>query len=262
MSSSASPLLDLPPELADLIASFLPGPDLLTLRLVNSEIAAKTERSMLVTSFSSLRIILALPASLHRSLQIVKHETLRNAVQSVFVYVDTFHGHVLDNPERLDPAGHADCSGEAKIKRDRRRLLYSRWIDDQDRQRRTGNDERELREVLHWLRECGNLRISIHVLMCGEVDSSTSPQDYRKIILECEAYQPRDYKDIMQQYGDAPYMVSRWYDHKPLQITLNAIKESGVQPVGFGVIASRYAVPIDMFRPMTAFHSCAKAFKD
>lgn len=76
-----SPLLNLPAELVERVATFLPGSDLSTLRLVNKEIAAKTQCEMLSQNFSELHIMLALRQSLNKAMRVVECERFRNSVQ-------------------------------------------------------------------------------------------------------------------------------------------------------------------------------------
>lgn len=126
-------LLDLPPELVEMIAEYLaPGNDLLNLRLVNKEIAACSEKVMLRTHFSHLKILFSVRKSFCYALNIVQHPKLRAAVRSITVYAGQFARQALE--DRAFPGTSApsreDKAGVEKHREWRRRFFE--LVEDQD----------------------------------------------------------------------------------------------------------------------------------
>ena len=169
MAMAPSPLLDIPPELTELIASFLDGPDLLTLRLVNQGIAARSERHMLKKNFSELRIILDFRPSVNKALEVVNHARLRTGIKLVHVYASWGHHTALDKATRLDLGGHSDSAQGANAACDDRHLLQIKWLEDREWLiDKTFVHKPDFYEILCRLRECRDLDIDIYDLVCLE----------------------------------------------------------------------------------------------
>ena len=158
--------------------------------------------------------------------------------------LDRFQWDVLGIPSKLHPDGGVDRSPTAELACEKRRPLYRRWLRDQHWLERTGNDERELREIFYWLRATSNLEIFVHDLGGAEKVS-------------------RDYRKISEEYGDSPAMWSRWDNHRPLQVVLDAIKESSLRPSSFVSTFKEYAIPLSMFGGSeTGFGQLLESFRN
>ena len=87
-------LLDLPPEILELIAWNLDPDDLLNLRFVHSYVAGSTQRPMLQRNYTEVHIMLAMPSSLRRALRLIRHSLLRTYVTTVCVYIGESLEHI------------------------------------------------------------------------------------------------------------------------------------------------------------------------
>ena len=230
MEKPAKGFTDLPPEIIENIGWRALHKDLANLRLVNKQIAAGTERPMLQRNFRYLFIMLAVPSSLRRALRVVRHPQLRRYISEVRIYIDQFPRSVLDDPSLLHPTDPGNISLEAKLMRQKHRPLYLKWVEDQEWLQTTGNDERELKEIFHWLRNSKDIEIHVHDL-------------------ELNFRDPTGFRKLAEMYGDRIACGPMWDDHRPLQIIVNAIKESNLQPREFDICTPGCGVPFNMFAP-------------
>lgn len=222
---------DLPVEIIELIAWEVGPKDLLNLRLVNKYVAASTERPMLKRNIADLNIVLGMPASLRKALKVARAAHLRKYVDTVAIIIDQFQEDALQTFTAPRKTG---------IRMKHMRVLGN-LIKDQEWLIKTGNDERDLREIFYWLRPLTDLQVVV---------LTTSS------VLKL----PHELSLIKTEFNNVLPVCVDWNEHRPLQITMNAIKESNLQSSSFVVASLDYGVPFEMFSSRHGFWDLQNSF--
>ena len=233
MAASHFNILGLPNELIEMVAGKVSHTDLLTLRLVNKELAAKTERVMLDKCYNTLRIILAIPASLTRCLKIAMHPVLGSRITCVYIYVDKFCPDVLQDlrddassffelpATGIEFEGHDDAQA--------RHHLYQVWLGAQNDLRRSRKDQRLLNAIFTHLHFAGPFKHDISFL------------DLRSCVTKS-----REYRQLVQNYG-AEIPLSRDEDARQLHMLFTSMAKSGTCPRTLSLGGTRYGIPMEAF---------------
>lgn len=219
MAACNGGLMSLPNETLELVATHLVSKNLLTMRLVCKDAAAKVARQIALESFSELHILLSIPSSLQKAIEVTKHPILRQGVSKVVLYVDhpsenVWHDiYILEN---FDDS-YENPSEEVRAQRRFHMKMYEDLLEDYDNVTSTQKDQESLTIVLQ------NLRTSAKSfdLVVREITPLTGPPGRRF---------PKDYTKLKQVYGAELNLTPHMDDaHRMLTIALNAVADCHIR---------------------------------
>lgn len=200
---------NVPLELADEIAHWLPKVDLLSLRRVSKDMAGRCDRLVLKCIPTELHITLSVRWRSENILAIVQNPTWRNVIKTVTIYQD----HSTKTALKLD-ALHGvygfDRSHRAirSVKRGRVKV-YGEMLADQDNMIATSFNLQTMIEIFTNLRYTeGGLEIEVAVSRIP--GSKTS--------------------DVLSKHMGQFWMAGPQDDGRPLRSVLTAIEHSGLRP--------------------------------
>ena len=223
MADHKNLLLDLPPELTEAIATDTSEDDLLNLRLVSREVAARTSRAMLKANFTELHVLFCVPSSLQRGLAVAKHPLLKKALHSVTIYQPRFTEELLSELQSWqakDRAGRA--THRAAVER------YTKCLAEQNQQIETNSDRAYITEIF------------------SELKSTT--QGVSIAIRDFTTENPKDWHRLASRADFEGRVDGHWPDERAICVVLDAVLEANVQvdqlSVGWGSYFSDEACAI------------------
>lgn len=238
---------DVPPELAERIAVHLPSKDLLQLRLVSKEVAARTEIAMLKANFSRLTVVFSLRSSLERALKIARHPFFKRFVSLVTFYVDQFDSEAPGDIRRLrfSAPAYASVSASRRL-RDNQLTVYTRLVEDQEEMIRSNTDQDYTTQILTQLQANGeDIGISIHE-MHRQLDTQG------RVFIPKGAIEAKDCHELSTDtYVGDIVLAEDVRDHRPLRSILSAISQSKVQLIRLNLHYRK--VPARVFGPTGEF---------